>query len=288
MSAVAGSGAAVSALPAAAAARKEERPFAGAPLKMAAPPQWFRGDNVIEQLEDMAAWGFPAYEWLTPPAEMAPRLKEASERLGVVPACILGAGGIAPGQMVLPGDHDKVERQFRERIAIAKTMGCSRLIGLTGNERPGASHEEQTDAVIACLTRLAPIAEGEGVTLVLEALNTAVDHAGYFLRTTPQTMAILEAVGSPNVKMLFDIYHQQITEGNVIRNLRDNIGRIGHFHVADNPGRHEPGTGELNYANIFKAIDATGYEGYVALELGPSRGTEAALQATLECLGWQA
>jgi hydroxypyruvate isomerase len=112
-----------------------------------------------------------------------------------------------------------------------------------------------------------------------------VDHKGYFLTRTDQTMTILEAVNSPNVKMLFDIYHQQITEGNVIRNITKNIDRIGHFHVADNPGRKEPGTGELNYKNIFKAIATTNYKDFVALECGHStKNYEDTLKATLACL----
>jgi len=188
--------------------------------------------------------------------------------------------------MVDPTDHDRVVEQFRERVAVAKQLGCTRLVGLTGNERPDVSREEQTQAIITCLKRLAPIAEENDVLIVVEALNTLVDHRGYFLTRTDQTMAVLEAVNSPNVKMLFDIYHQQITEGNIIRNITQHIGRIGHFHVGDNPGRKEPGTGELNYKNIFKAIAETGYDGYVALECGVSNTTEQALHSLLQCLTW--
>jgi hydroxypyruvate isomerase len=114
-----------------------------------------------------------------------------------------------------------------------------------------------------------------------------VDHAGYFLNTTDHTIEILEAVDSPNVKMCYDIYHQQITEGNIIRNIRNNIDRIGHFHVGDNPGRKQPGTGELNYKNIFKAIHETGYDGFVALECGNTASLEEALTYLREyCLTW--
>ena len=95
---------------------------------------------------------------------------------------------------------------------------------------------------------------------------------------------ILKGVDSPNIKMLFDIYHQQITEGNVIRNIKNNIDRIGHFHVADNPGRKEPGSGELNYTNIFKAIAETNYKGFVALECGSTtKNNEDTLKATRAC-----
>jgi len=119
----------------------------------------------------------------------------------------------------------------------------------------------------------------------MEMLNTLVDHEGFFLTRTDQAVAILKEVACPNIKLLFDIYHQQITEGNVIRNIRENIQYIGHFHVADNPGRKEPGTGELSYANIFSAIKETGYNGFVALECGHSRDNyEDTLNATLKIL----
>jgi hydroxypyruvate isomerase len=104
--------------------------------------------------------------------------------------------------------------------------------------------------------------------IVHEPLNVLVNHAGYFLVTTEEAVRMIKAVDSPNCKILFDIYHQQISEGNVIRNLTENIDLIGHFHIGDNPGRNQPGTGELNYTNIFKAIEKTGYDRWLAFECG--------------------
>lgn len=265
-----------------AASTKES--FAGLPLKMAVSPGWFDG-SIDQQLEQIARWGFPAYEWLNPEGDLE-SLRKKADSLGLVPTCIVGAGAIAPGNMVKVEDHDKVVNQFKERIKIAKTIGCTRLIGLSGNQRDDISYEEQMQNVLTCLKRLAPIAEENRVVLIMEALNPLVDHKGYFLTRTDQTIELLKAVGSPNVKMLFDIYHQQITEGNVIRNITQNIQYIGHFHVADNPGRKEPGTGELNYRNIFKAIHETGYDGFVALECGKSGSTEEALRSVLACFDW--
>jgi hydroxypyruvate isomerase len=262
----------------------EDKPFAKAKLRMSAPIDWFDGETAEQRLETMAAWGFTAYEWLGPKGDLA-SLRAKADSLGMELSCIVGAGAIAPGQMVLPKDHDKVVKQFEERVEMAKQLNCRHLVGLSGNERKDASREEQTENVIACVKRLAPIAEKNNVILVMEALNPLVDHKGYFMCRTDHTMEIINAVGSPNVKMLFDIYHQQITEGNVIRNFTANIDRIGHFHVADNPGRKEPGSGELNYANIFKAIAATGYQDFVALECGHSKDNyEDTLKATLACL----
>jgi hydroxypyruvate isomerase len=259
-------------------------PFAGAPLKISAPLHWFPGETPVEKLAAMDGWGLPAYEWLGADAETAEAMRARADRQGMTLSCMLGAGAIAPGQMVQPADHDGLVADFERACGVAKAYGCTRLIGLTGNAREDVSHDEQMAEVIACVRRLAPIAEANGITLVLEALNTRVDHPGFFLTTTDQTMAIVRAAGSPNVKMLFDIYHQQITEGDVIRRLTEHIDHIGHFHVADNPGRNQPGTGELNYANIFKAIAETGYDGFVALEMGYRDSYENGLRATLACL----
>jgi len=260
--------------------------FADAPLKMSAPPGWCGGDTIEEQLEQIGRWGLPGYEWLWPRGDLD-ALRALADKYGLTMTCIVGAGSIAPRQMVDPTDHDRVVKEFREHVKEAHKLGCKTLIGLTGNERNDVSRDEQTRYVIQCLKRLAPIAEDEGVTVVVEALNVLVNHRGYFLATTADTMEILEAVDSPNVKMCFDIYHQQITEGNIIRNIRNHIDRIGHFHVGDNPGRNQPGTGELNYKNIFKAIHDTGYEGFVALECSNTTSAEEALTYLREqCLTW--
>lgn len=268
------------------AAPPSDKPFANAKLRISAPIDWFPGKSIEEKLDVVAAWGLPAYEWLGASGDPAPIRKKA-DSLGLELSCTVGAGKIAPGQMVLPEDHDKIVAQFKERVALAKQFNCKHLVGLSGNERSDASREQQMEYVIQCAKRLAPIAEENGVILVMEALNPLIDHKGYFMTRTDQTMEILKAVNSPNVKMLFDIYHQQITEGNVINNITQNIDRIGHFHVADNPGRKEPGTGELNYKNIFKAIAGAKYDGFVALECGHStKNYEDTLKATLDCLSF--
>lgn len=267
------------------AAPETSKPFANAKLKISAPLDWFPGTTPEERLDVVAEWGLTAYEWLYPMGNPE-TVRAKADALGLELSCICGTGAISSGWMVQPEDHDKTIAMFRERMDVAKRMNCKRLVGLTGNTRKDISAEEQTGYIIQCLKRLAPIAEENDVIIVMEALNPLEDHEGFFLTRTDQTVEILKAVGSPNIKMLFDIYHQQITEGNVIRNLTQNIEYIGHFHVADNPGRLEPGTGELNYTNIFNAIAATGYNGFVALECGYSTGNyEDALRATLKCLG---
>jgi hydroxypyruvate isomerase len=144
-------------------------------------------------------------------------------------------------------------------------------VTLTGNELGGLPRTEQMANAVAALRKAAPRLEKEGITAIVEVLNTYVDHAGYFLYYVRDGAELIDRVGSPNVKILFDIYHVQIMEGNLIQNIRNNIDRIGHFHIGDVPGRHEPGTGEINYRNVFKAIYELGdrFQGSAALEYNP-------------------
>lgn len=165
----------------------------------------------------------------------------------------------------------------RESLGVARRLGCPCLIATVGNEQPGLSPWQMHDSIVAGLKAVAAEAEETGVTVVLEPLNTLVNHKGYYLWSSREGFDIIRAVDSPRVKLLFDIYHQQIMEGNVIQNITENIGLIGHFHSADVPGRHEFGTGELNYGNILAAIDKAGYQGYVGLEYSPTGDSAASL-----------
>jgi hydroxypyruvate isomerase len=138
--------------------------------------------------------------------------------------------------------------------------------------------------MIAALSELAPICAREGITLIVEPFNTRVDHPDCFLDDPHLCVEVLRAVGSPNVQMLYDIYHMQIMEGNVTAFIRENISHIGHFHVAGVPGRHEPDSGELHYPFIMKEIDRLGYTGFVGLECWPTMDHAESLKRTLRYL----
>jgi hydroxypyruvate isomerase len=174
------------------------------------------------------------------------------------------------GALVAPGSAEKFLPTLRDSIAAAKRLNCSRLIATVGNERKDLSRAEQHDNIVAAFKAGAPICEDAGVTLVIEPLNVLVNHKGYYLATSEEGFQIVDKVGSPNVLLLFDIYHQQITEGNLIQNITRNIKKIGHFHVADVPGRHHLGTGEINYENVFRAIAKAGYTAFIGLEMWPT------------------
>lgn len=183
------------------------------------------------------------------------------------------------GRLVDPATHDTFAEGVESSIAQAQRFGAKALIVTVGQERDGVSRDEQKAAIIRALRRVAPLAERGGVALCIEPLNVLVDHKGYFLSSTDEAVEIIRAVDSPAVKLLYDVYHQQITEGNLIARIKQHAPIIGHIHIADVPGRHEPGTGEINYANVFEAIAAAGYQGYVGLEFRPKADPAAALAA---------
>lgn len=197
--------------------------------------------------------------------------------------------GLAVAGMVCEPGFSLVRRTSEQEhvegvIASAKaahSLGCSTVISTTGNIVPDESSDITWRRVVRKLRAMAAAAADNDVTIVLEPLNPRVDHFGYWLTTMAQAMDIVAEVDSPNLKILYDIYHQQVTEGNIIANLRQYAPWIGHIHVAGAPGRGELVGGDLDYRAIFKAIDAVGYTGYVGLEFRPTRGDEAALAEVL-------
>lgn len=204
-------------------------------------------------------------------------LAEACRAAGVsVAACCVGtrdekrAAAIKEFGLLDKKNASVFAENLHETIEAVRPLQVPTLICTVGQALDGVPRERQHDAIIEALRAAAPIAGKAGVTLVVEPLNILVNHKGYYLASSHEAADILKAVDSPRVKMLFDVYHQQITEGNVIANLTEYMPLIGHIHTADNPGRHEFGTGEINYQNVFKAIENTDYEGYVGLEYSPT------------------
>lgn len=172
-----------------------------------------------------------------------------------------------------PARREEYLLGLRESVAVAQKIGCKTLISQTGNDT-GADRAFQHQSLLDGLRAAVSILEAAGITLVVEPLNTYVDHPGYYLSSSTEGFALIEEVDSPNVKLLYDMYHQQIMEGNIIDTVTKNIGKIGHFHAAGVPGRHELQGGELDYRAIFDAIDAAGYNGYIGLEYFPKNASE--------------
>ena len=175
-------------------------------------------------------------------------------------------------------NHDRIEKEIEANLALAVQYQIPALIVFSGNRNglPDAAGLEHT---AEGLNRVKKAAEDAGVTLVLELLNSKVDHADYQCDHTSWGVQVCSAVNSPRVKLLYDIYHMQIMEGDVIRTLRDNIEYIGHFHTAGNPGRNELDENqELYYPAICRAIAATDYNGYLGQEFSPKGDARAALE----------
>ena len=178
-------------------------------------------------------------------------------------------------------NHDRIEDELKTSIDLAVKHGIPGLICFSGNRQPHQSEIEAIEAVADGLRRVAPYAEKNGINLNLELLNSKVDHPGYQCDHTAWGVAVCERVNSPRVKLLYDIYHMQIMEGDVIRTIRQNIKWIGHFHTAGNPDRRDlDDAQELNYTGICRAIAATNYDLYVGHEFRPKGDPIAALKTT--------
>lgn len=207
---------------------------------------------------------------------------ELARRYGLAIASMCGHRSLSDG-LNKRSNHDRIEEELRESIDIASRHGIPGLICFSGNRQPYQSELEAIEAVADGLRRVAPYAEEKGVNLNLELLNSKVDHPGYQCDHTAWGLAVCERVNSPRVKLLYDIYHMQIMEGDVIRTIRENIRWIGHFHTAGNPGRNEiDETQELNYSAVCRAIAETGYDLYVGHEFRPKGDLIEALRRAFE------
>ena len=188
---------------------------------------------------------------------------------GLVLASIMGHASLPDG-CNNPANHVRIEAELRDSIALAAQHGVPGLIVFSGNRLHGQSDLEGMVECARVLRRIAPYAEERGVNLNVELLNSRVDHPGYLCDRSDWGVALCEMVDSPRVKLLFDIYHMQIMEGDVIRAIRRALPHIGHFHTAGNPRREElDDTQELNYRGICSAIAATDYDLYVGHEFNP-------------------
>ena len=249
--------------------------LAAAPLAMAAVTRkgrlkqsacrWCYRDIPMETLaREFANLGLKAMDLIEP--EDWP----VAKKYGLVPSMTTGAGTIPDG-LNRKENHDRLEKQFRETIPRAAAFGAPNVITFSGNRRGQADAEGLENCVIG-LKRVKAIAEDNNITICLELLNSKVNHKDYQCDHTAWGVEVIKQVGSPRVKLLYDIYHMQIMEGDVIRTIRENIQYIGHFHTGGVPGRHElDGTQELQYRPIAEAIVALGFQGYCAHEFIPTR-----------------
>lgn len=179
--------------------------------------------------------------------------------------------------MTSPENREVYLAALRESCEAAKRVGAAKLITQVGPDT-GAERAFQHESIVSTLRAAVPILESYGVTLMIEPLNTFVDHPGYYLTSAAEAFDMIREADSPFVKVVYDMYHQQIMEGNIIPSVTKNLGLIAHLHAAGHPGRHELQSGELNYAVVFDAIDKAGYVGACGLEYFPVLPPEESLQ----------
>jgi len=246
-----------------------------APLRFSVCVETLFRDKPFEQrLEYVADLGFPAFEFWTRQGKDMNITLALKMALRLEVSAFVGSSA----SLVDPAQRQQFLSDITRSAALAVDLACASLIVTSGPAMPGVPAEEQRWNMVDVLKQAAETAADADVTLVLEPLNQG-DHPGSFLSSSDEGFAIVREVGSPHVKLLFDCYHQQISEGNLTKRILDNFDLIGHIHVADVPGRHEPGTGEINYEHLFGVLREQGYKGFVGLEYFPMLDAAASLRA---------
>lgn len=235
---------------------------------------WWGGRPFLERVKAAIAFGFPAIEFWPWRGKDIPALAALCTEGGIEVAQFT-AWGFSPG-LNETKNHDQFVREVEASCAIAKQLRCKKMTVVGGNDVKGMEQAAMHDAIVVGLKRAAPIAEAHDVMLILEPMNIRVDHRGHCLYGSAPTIDICKRVGSTHVKINWDCYHMQITEGDLCRRLREGWSEVGYVQVADNPGRHEPGTGEVNWTRVYQELDALGYRGHVGLECSPRDGEETA------------
>jgi hydroxypyruvate isomerase len=236
--------------------------------------------DFIDRFERASRAGFKAVEFLFPYTYEAERLADKLKQYGLKQVLInMPAGKWEAGERgiaALPDRKGEFEDGVGQAITYAKALDCRQvncLAGLTPSDIP---KEKAQEVFVANLRFAAQALEKEGIRLLIEAINTR-DIPGFYLCRTADALSLIRQVNHPNLFYQYDVYHMQVMEGNLATTIRENIKVISHIQLADNPGRHEPGTGEINFPNLFKFIDDAGYTGHIGCEYKPLTTTEAGL-----------
>lgn len=227
-------------------------------------PCFFKGWDFADAIRKVKELGFDAVEAYKWQDFDFPRIKEALDETGVEFLSIC----TSEFRMTDPTYRQAWLDGLRESCAAANKLGAKKLITQVGQDT-GAPREEQHAAIVETLMQAKPILEESGCTIMLEPLNTKVNHPGYYLWSAHEGFDIIREVDHPNVKIIYDTYHQQVMEGDIIRSVVNNLDCIAHLHAAGHPGRHEMQDGELDYKVVFAAIDKAGYTGACGLEYSP-------------------
>ena len=231
--------------------------------------------------------GFDYVEFWNWPDKDIEKIKEAAEAAGIG---IAGFNGDQEFSLVDPTHKEPYMDYLKKSVEVAKKIGALSLTIHSNGLGDGGvvinHYDDLSDTVKICsmfdmLKDCARLAEESGIRMNIEPLNITTEHVGNFLATTQMAAEITRLIGSPMLKVLYDVYHMQLNEGCIGDTICNYCDQIGHVHVADAPGRHEPGTGEINYANVFKKVEEQGYNGFIGFECFPLRSTAEAVKAIM-------
>ena len=244
----------------------------------------FNEVDFLDRFEAARAAGFTGVEFLFPYAYPREQLAECLQRAGLTQVLHnLPAGDWEAGERGIACDPARVG-EFQDgvgrAIEYAQALGCRQLNCLAGKAPAGVAEAQLRATLVANLRFAAPRLQAAGIRLLIEPINS-FDIPGFYLTRTAQAAAIIDEVGADNLFIQYDLYHAQRMEGELANTFARHLPRIAHLQIADNPGRHEPGTGEINYGFLFDFIDRSGYQGWIGCEYKPAAGT-------LQGLGWMA
>lgn len=251
----------------------------------------FPGLTLEAQLGRVAAAGYPGFEFGDWRASDPVRITKLMHQLKLECVCLVGNKGVNPKGMGLcdPAERPGFLAEIQASAEACERFETKQMVVLSGFKVPGLTRQAQQASIVEGLKRAHDIVAPRGITIIVEVINTLAkieplnpkgnNHADYFLDRTPEAFDLLRQTGSPFVKLLYDLYHVQIMEGNLIETLRANLPAIGHIHIADVPGRQEPGTGEINFPNVLRALKDLRFPGYVGMEYIPSKDAMATLRA---------
>ena len=245
------------------------------------------GDDLVDQLKFAADQGFTAWEdngMKRRPVDLQQKIADAMEKLNMQMGVFVAT--VSFKDVTFCGDdkalRERVLQDIRDSVEVAKRVNAKWMTVVPGVYHKKLEWDYQTANCVELLRQCCEILEPHNLVMVLEPLNWWANHPGVFLTKIPQAYLICRAVNSPACKILFDIYHQQITEGNLIPNIDRAWSEVAYFQVGDNPGRKEPGTGEINYRRVFEHIHTKGFEGILGMEHGNSKPGAEGEQAVIE------
>jgi hydroxypyruvate isomerase len=244
---------------------------------------WWGKLPFLDRIRAAAALGFPAIEFWPWRGKDLPAIAELTGELGLEIAQCLA--WFNPG-INDPQNHDRFVEEIEASCEAAKTLRTTKMTVIGGDDAAGMAREQMHDNIITALKRAAPICERNDLMLILEPLNIRVDHKGHCLSRSEDAVRICRAVGSTHVKINWDLYHMQITEGDLCGHLREGFDQVGYLQIADHPGRFEPGTGEIFYNRVLEEAWDLGYRGYVGVECRPKTDETTAARGLWRADQW--